>query len=180
MMFNRVQSFVYLSGTCLLLATGCSEKDGDTVPAAAKPAANPAPQASLDMKATAPVVAPPGASAAPAAPGAPAGPTAIAASEVSPDTEKALVQLNGILTGTFLAEIGRPPTSVNEFVERGLIRQLPKAPDGQKFFYDPQQNKIVLATRQPGDVDPVALTPEQAQKAYMQTAAEIHKRVGGN
>ena len=179
MMFNRVQNVVYLSGACLLLVTGCSDKDGDAAALPAKPVAAPAAQPSMDLNAAAPAVAPPGTSAAPAAPGAAAGPTAIAGTEISADTQQALAQLNGILTGTFLAEIGRPPKSVNEFVERGLIRQLPKAPEGQKFFYDAQQNKIVLAVRQPGDVDPAPLTAEQAQKAYMQTAAEIHKRIGG-
>jgi hypothetical protein len=177
MMPVKLENIVYVASACLVLVTGCSEKGSETLP---PPPVAPAAQttAALDLNASAPApVTPPNQSAAPAAPSAPVA-TAIAGTEVSADSQQALAQLNGILTGTFLAEIGRPPKSVNEFVERGLIRQLPKAPDGKKFFYDAQKNQIVLADRQPGDVDPAPLTAEQAQKAYMQTAAEIHKRIG--
>ncbi len=178
-MFSRIQSFVFVGGTCLLLTAGCSEKGDDALPPAPKaPAA--APQTSMDLNVAAPAaVVPPGAAVTASAPTGAAAPAAIAGTEIAADTQQALAQLNGILTGTFLAEIGRPPKSVNEFVERGLIRQLPKAPDGKKFFYDAQKNQIVLADRLPGEVDPAPLTAEQAQKAYMQTASEIHKRIGG-
>lgn len=177
MKFMRFEKFTYLSAACVLLVAGCSQ-EADELPAASN---NPAPEASLDITALSPAKPTPpapygGSIAAPA--GGEAAPTTIAATEVSADTAEALAQLNNILTGTFLAEIGRPPTSVNEFVERGLIRQLPKAPEGQKFFYDAQQNKIVLAVRQPGEVDPAPLTAAQAQQAYLQTAAEINKRIG--
>jgi hypothetical protein len=168
-----VTSSAYVALCLALVGCGKSEDADLSLPSA------PAPQASMDVTASAsvPVVAQP-------APGAPAlvgggtsAPAAIAGTEVPADAQQALAQLNQVLTGTFLAEIGRPPTSVNEFVERGLIRQLPKAPDGKKFFYDAQQNRIVLADRQPGDVDPAPLTAEQAQRAYLQTAAEINKRI---
>lgn len=163
--------------TCLVLA-GCGKSEDADIQT---PAPAPAPQAAVELNATpvATSIAPQAALAA-LAPGAggSSAPAAIAGTEVSADSEQALAQLNQILTGVFLAEIGRPPTSVNEFVERGLIRQLPKAPEGKKFFYDPQQNRIVLAVRQPGDVDPAPLTAEQAQRAYLQTAGEINKRIG--
>lgn len=171
-----IKNFTYLSSACVLLALGCSNKESDELPSAPNGAA----EAAVDITALAPAnPAPPAGYGGVAAPtGGETAPASVAAAEVSADTEKALVQLNNILTGTFLAEIGRPPTSVNEFVQRGLIRQLPKAPDGKKFFYDAQKNQIVLAERLPGDVDPAPLTAEQAQQAYLQTAAEINKRIG--
>jgi len=174
MKFMRFEKLTYLSATCVLLVAGCSQ-EADDLPTSS----NAASEAALDITALSPAKpTPPTAYGSVAAPNAvETGPTTIAATEVSADTAEALTQLNNILTGTFLAEIGRPPKSVNEFVERGLIRQLPKAPEGQKFFYDPQQNKIVLATRQPGEVDPAPLTAQQAQQAYLQTAAEINKRI---
>ncbi len=167
-----IKNLTYLSGACVLLTLGCSNKESDELPSAP----NAAGEAALDITALAPAQTPSMTPANMAAPGAPAA-GSIAGTEVSADAKEALVQLNNILTGTFLAEIGRPPTSVNEFVQRGLIRQLPKAPDGKKFFYDAQKNQIVLAERLPGDVDPAPLTAEQAQQAYLQTAAEINKRI---
>jgi hypothetical protein len=168
------EKFTYLSAACVLLVAGCSQ-EADELPASS----NTASEAALDITALSPAKptppAPYGGMVTPA--GTESGPTTIAATEVSADTAEALTQLNNILTGTFLAEIGRPPKSVNEFVERGLIRQLPKAPEGQKFFYDAQQNKIVLAVRQPGEVDPAPMTAQQSQQAYLQTAAEINKRI---
>lgn len=176
MKFMNLRKLTYLTGLCALVIAGCSSKDADETPVTANAPSTDTP---LDISGLAdakpaPVYAPPGA---PAAPAGDSGTTTIAASEVSEDATQALAQLNSILTGTFLAEIGRPPTSVNEFVERGLIRQLPKAPEGKKFFYDAAKNQIVLANRLPGEVDPAPLTAEQAQRAYMQTAAEIHKRI---
>ncbi|HEY1173315.1 MAG TPA: hypothetical protein VGH19_18240 [Verrucomicrobiae bacterium] len=170
-----VKSSPYLVACLLLVGCGKSEEADLPSPAPAPAAA----QASVELGAApAAAIAPAAPTAAPLAGGNSGAPAAIAGTEVPADAEQALAQLNQILTGVFLAEIGRPPTSVNEFVERGLIRQLPKAPEGKKFFYDAQQNRIVLAARQPGDVDPAPLTAEQAQRAYLQTAAEINKRIG--
>ena len=178
MMCNRVSSLFFAGCAGVVLLSGCSDKAENNVVVPSKPAAPAQVSVGVTPQATAaPVVAPPGAGSA-AAPAAPVA-TAIAGTEVPADTQQALDQLNKILHGTFLAEIGRAPKSVNEFVECGLVRQLPKAPDGKKFFYDAQKNQIVLADRQPGEVDPAPLTAEQAQQAYMRTMAEIHKRIGG-
>lgn len=180
MIRNRFSSLFFAGCAGVVLVSGCSDKAENNVAVPSKPTAAPG-QVAIGVTpqaAAAPVVAPPGAGGSTAASAAPVT-TAIAGTELSADTQQALDQLNNILHGTFLAEIGRAPKSVNEFVECGLVRQLPKAPDGKKFFYDAAKKQIVLADRLPGETDPAPLTAEQAQQAYMRTMAEIHKRIGG-
>lgn len=162
---------------------GCSNSDdsGDDS-TGLNPKSAAAASASVDMQALSQPQAPaplpaPGA---PAQAAASAGNMSAAQTEISSDTQQALEQLNMILTGTFESEIGRKPTGVNEFVERGLIRQLPASPAGKKFFFDADKNQIVLADRLPGEVDPAPLSAEQAQAAYLKTMQDIHKRIGGS
>lgn len=157
-----------------LLLTACGHKEEAPV-AVAKP--HPKPVVAQPADATpAPDTAPP-------PPGSTAAPAPVAQDTVAPaegDTSaeglKASLEKLNAAVGGFESELQRHPSGIEELMRTGfLMTRLPVAPDGKKFWYDTKSNQIVLTTRQPGEVDPEPLTPEQAREAATQTAIEIRK-----
>jgi competence protein ComGC len=65
----------------------------------------------------------------------------------------------------------RYPTSLEELVTKGILAEIPAAPPGQKFAYDPKTGRVTLT----GTPAPVQL-PEPTQKNVMAMALDAQAK----
>jgi hypothetical protein len=142
-LITAMKTSLKLLGMAALMLTACSSKDDASLMA---PPAIPAPQAAFDVTSgvqtvTAPVMAPPGATADVAMPAAPA---------VSPALENGVGHLDETQRLTYALQLYYGDSSapaISDFqplVQRNLLTKVPVAPAGKKYVIDLSKLEVRL------------------------------------
>jgi len=89
---------------------------------------------------------------APKAPDAPAAPAEPAPAQTENTSEKSAEEgfpaetLNAAIQ-SFIEQFERPPASLQELVEKQVLRKMPVPPAGKKFVYDTTRRKVMIVNK---------------------------------